>query len=284
MAMLLAILYFPAQATSARGGRLLADRPSVHLLRGDRLCGIPLLRPVAQCCARCRAGLVLYRGRHLPVGCWTRSFSPQACSALSPHQLIAGAWAAHHLWAWAAQSPRLSRADRVRSFSWHRQRVPHRPHMEAGRGLVAASLCRVCTWTPMWFFASDNAFRDSAYFVLFVLYLATAVVFQLSLPHEEPWQARDCRRVRRLVAGLPSAFVGFQSSRLRCDRRPDLESAEVSGHHRHAAGAAGAAGCQQRVVCASRSVDRATQSARTSSTASPPRSSSRSRTIRVRRC
>jgi diguanylate cyclase len=38
------------------------------------------------------------------------------------------------------------------------------------------------TWVPIWFFASDDAFRDSAYFVLFVLYLATAVVFQLNLP------------------------------------------------------------------------------------------------------
>ena len=50
-----------------------------------------------------------------------------------------------------------------------------------GRGwwLVAV---QICTWTPVWFFASDNAFRDSAYFVLFVLYLATAIVFQLNLP------------------------------------------------------------------------------------------------------
>lgn len=43
---------------------------------------------------------------------------------------------------------------------------------------------QICTWTPVWLFASDDAFRDSAYFVLFVLYLATAVVFQLSLPHK----------------------------------------------------------------------------------------------------
>jgi len=38
------------------------------------------------------------------------------------------------------------------------------------------------TWVPIWIFASDNAFRDSAYFALFVLYLATAIVFQLNLP------------------------------------------------------------------------------------------------------
>lgn len=38
------------------------------------------------------------------------------------------------------------------------------------------------TWTPIWFFVSANSFRDSAYFVLFAVYFATAVVFQLSLP------------------------------------------------------------------------------------------------------
>jgi diguanylate cyclase len=38
------------------------------------------------------------------------------------------------------------------------------------------------TWVPIWFFASSGSLRDAAYFVLFVLYFATAVVFQLSLP------------------------------------------------------------------------------------------------------
>jgi diguanylate cyclase (GGDEF)-like protein len=38
------------------------------------------------------------------------------------------------------------------------------------------------TWIPIWLFASSGSFRDAAYFVLFVLYFVTAVVFQLSLP------------------------------------------------------------------------------------------------------
>jgi diguanylate cyclase (GGDEF)-like protein len=39
-------------------------------------------------------------------------------------------------------------------------------------------------WIPIWLFASSGSFRDAAYFVLFVLYFATAVVFQLSLPRK----------------------------------------------------------------------------------------------------
>jgi diguanylate cyclase (GGDEF)-like protein len=39
-------------------------------------------------------------------------------------------------------------------------------------------------WVPIWFFASAGSFRDAAYFVLFVLYFATAVVFELNLPRE----------------------------------------------------------------------------------------------------
>jgi diguanylate cyclase len=39
-------------------------------------------------------------------------------------------------------------------------------------------------WVPIWGFASTNAFRDAAYFVLFVVYFATAVLFQLSLPRK----------------------------------------------------------------------------------------------------
>jgi len=40
------------------------------------------------------------------------------------------------------------------------------------------------TWIPIWLFASSGSFRDATYFVLFVLYFATAVVFQLSLPRK----------------------------------------------------------------------------------------------------
>jgi diguanylate cyclase len=40
------------------------------------------------------------------------------------------------------------------------------------------------TWVPVWAFASGSGFRDAAYFVLFVLYFATAVVFQISLPRK----------------------------------------------------------------------------------------------------
>lgn len=39
-------------------------------------------------------------------------------------------------------------------------------------------------WVPIWLFVSADSFRDAAYFVLFVLYFATAVVFQLSLPRK----------------------------------------------------------------------------------------------------
>jgi diguanylate cyclase (GGDEF)-like protein len=38
------------------------------------------------------------------------------------------------------------------------------------------------TWIPIWTFASAGLFRDAAYFLLFVLYFSTAVVFQISLP------------------------------------------------------------------------------------------------------
>jgi diguanylate cyclase (GGDEF)-like protein len=41
-----------------------------------------------------------------------------------------------------------------------------------------------CTWIPIWLFASAGSFRDAAYFLLFVLYFATAVVFQISLPRQ----------------------------------------------------------------------------------------------------
>jgi diguanylate cyclase len=41
-----------------------------------------------------------------------------------------------------------------------------------------------CTWIPIWLFASAGSFRDAAYFVLFVLYFATAGVFQISLPRK----------------------------------------------------------------------------------------------------
>jgi len=36
---------------------------------------------------------------------------------------------------------------------------------------------QLCTWIPIWLFASAGSFRDAAYFVLFVLYFATAIVF-----------------------------------------------------------------------------------------------------------
>jgi diguanylate cyclase (GGDEF)-like protein len=37
-------------------------------------------------------------------------------------------------------------------------------------------------WIPVWIFASNQMFRDTAYFPLFLLYLTVAAVFQLSLP------------------------------------------------------------------------------------------------------
>lgn len=43
-------------------------------------------------------------------------------------------------------------------------------------------LVQLCTWIPIWLFVSAGLFRAATYFVLFVLYLATAIVFQLNLP------------------------------------------------------------------------------------------------------
>ncbi|MCU1223386.1 MAG: hypothetical protein JWQ42_1479 [Edaphobacter sp.] len=43
-------------------------------------------------------------------------------------------------------------------------------------------LVQLCIWTPIWLFTSGSLFRDAAYFSLFAIYLATAVVFQFSLP------------------------------------------------------------------------------------------------------
>jgi diguanylate cyclase (GGDEF)-like protein len=43
---------------------------------------------------------------------------------------------------------------------------------------------QLCTWVPIWLFASAGSFRDAAYFLLFVLYFGTAVVFQISLPRQ----------------------------------------------------------------------------------------------------
>jgi diguanylate cyclase len=40
------------------------------------------------------------------------------------------------------------------------------------------------TWVPIWLFASYGSYRDATYYVLFVLYFATAVLFQLSLPRK----------------------------------------------------------------------------------------------------
>src|SRR5438874_2640222 len=45
-------------------------------------------------------------------------------------------------------------------------------------------LFQCCTWIPIWFFSSAGDLRNSAYFLLFVLYFGTAVLFQISLPRE----------------------------------------------------------------------------------------------------
>jgi diguanylate cyclase (GGDEF)-like protein len=45
-------------------------------------------------------------------------------------------------------------------------------------------LVQLCTWIPVGLFASAGSFRDAAYFLLFVLYFSTAVVFQISLPRQ----------------------------------------------------------------------------------------------------
>jgi diguanylate cyclase (GGDEF)-like protein len=45
-------------------------------------------------------------------------------------------------------------------------------------------LVQLCTWIPVGLFASAGSFRDATYFLLFVLYFSTAVVFQISLPRQ----------------------------------------------------------------------------------------------------
>ena len=52
-----------------------------------------------------------------------------------------------------------------------------------GRGWWAIAV-QGCMWLPVWYLASTGSFRGAAYFVLFVIYLATAVVFELGLPRE----------------------------------------------------------------------------------------------------
>ncbi len=45
-------------------------------------------------------------------------------------------------------------------------------------------LVQLAIWIPTWFFASHGQYRDAAYYLLFLLYLCIAVVFQLSLPRK----------------------------------------------------------------------------------------------------
>jgi diguanylate cyclase len=52
-----------------------------------------------------------------------------------------------------------------------------------GRGWWAIAV-QCCMWLPIWYFASAGSFRGAAYFGLFVIYFATAVVFQLGLPRK----------------------------------------------------------------------------------------------------
>jgi diguanylate cyclase (GGDEF)-like protein len=52
-----------------------------------------------------------------------------------------------------------------------------------GRGWWAIAV-QGCMWLPVWYLASTGSFRAAAYFVLFVIYLATAVVFELGLPRK----------------------------------------------------------------------------------------------------
>jgi diguanylate cyclase len=50
-----------------------------------------------------------------------------------------------------------------------------------GRGWWAIAV-QGCMWLPVWYLASTGSFRAAVYFVLFVIYLATAVVFEVGLP------------------------------------------------------------------------------------------------------
>jgi diguanylate cyclase len=65
---------------------------------------------------------------------------------------------------------------------------------------------QLCTWVPIWLFASAGSFRDAAYFLLFVLYFATAVVFQISLPR------RSLGKVAIVVGFVVWSFVFLSHS------------------------------------------------------------------------
>jgi diguanylate cyclase (GGDEF)-like protein len=43
---------------------------------------------------------------------------------------------------------------------------------------------QLCLWVPVWLFASANLYRDATYFSLFVIYLAVAALFYVSLPRD----------------------------------------------------------------------------------------------------
>lgn len=54
-------------------------------------------------------------------------------------------------------------------------------HIGRGWRLI---LGQIMAWVPMWFAISHGLYRDTAYFGLFFLYLASAIVFQLRLPRK----------------------------------------------------------------------------------------------------
>jgi diguanylate cyclase (GGDEF)-like protein len=57
--------------------------------------------------------------------------------------------------------------------------VARRRKMGRGWWLIAV---QCCTWPPIWYLASTGSFRAATYFSLFVVYFATAVVFEMALP------------------------------------------------------------------------------------------------------
>ncbi len=67
---------------------------------------------------------------------------------------------------------------------------------------------QLCTWIPIWLFASTGSFRDAAYFILFALYFATAIVFQVSLPRQSLGKVAIVAWLRHLVLRLPSPLLG----------------------------------------------------------------------------
>jgi diguanylate cyclase (GGDEF)-like protein len=84
--------------------------------------------------------------------------------------------AAHDAWVYEGISGAGLLVGVVSAFAIARRR-------KLGKGWWAIAVQGIM-WLPVWYLASTGSFRAAAYFVLFVIYFATAVVFELALPRK----------------------------------------------------------------------------------------------------